>query len=468
MTARGNLRALVVDDEPQVRALTVRALSSEGFSCDAAVDGRDAEQRLTQQDYDVVVTDLRMPNVHGHKLAVEILKHSDSPLVFVLTAVAEPKLAQDLFERGIEDIFLKPVTYSHMATKIRVVAERRKRALETVTAQPSGAESAGGSRNEVKRQIVEATSTLRSQLGAVTESFKATISDLERQQKALEDGFLGSVRMLSNLINQVTQYGGSHAARVENLSTKLGEAAGLDHNQLRELRIAALLHDIGQFGMPDAIRNKPPSRLSPDESSVYRNYPIIGGALLSEVPGADNIVELIETHAENYDGSGFPYGLKGTEVPLGARIIRLADGCDNFMMHHRDENDPWANTRRHVKSNEGVLYDPVLAGYALKYLKEMEAEADDEEVEEVAARDLAIGQVLAQHVHDDDGRFLARKGAVLTASMLPRIQRLAISQTVRVFRPPKEVNEDGGDENPEEGEQAQEKYGVPESPSGTP
>lgn len=117
-------RALVVDDEAAVRNLTIRALQREGFSCDAAPDGLEAKQWLDSHRYDVVVTDLRMPNRHGHALASELLALKDRPVVVILTGVLEPKLARDLTLRGADWIQFKPVDYLRFAAEVRVLAQR--------------------------------------------------------------------------------------------------------------------------------------------------------------------------------------------------------------------------------------------------------------------------------------------------------------------------------------------------------
>jgi HD-like signal output (HDOD) protein/CheY-like chemotaxis protein len=123
-------RALVVDDEALVRNLTIRALHAEGFSCDAARDGVEAQEMLDSNDYEVVVTDLRMPNRHGHSLAVELLASDDHPIVVVLTGLMEPKLAKDLIKRGAESVEFKPVNYDLFAAKLKALAERRATQLD--------------------------------------------------------------------------------------------------------------------------------------------------------------------------------------------------------------------------------------------------------------------------------------------------------------------------------------------------
>jgi DNA-binding response OmpR family regulator len=125
MVSGATYRILVVDDEGAVRELTIRALGRSGYVCDPAINGEQALKMLQMNQYDAVITDLRMPNVHGHALAVELLKRDDRPLVIVLTGILEPKLAKDLLARGVDDVFFKPVDHHLLAVKLAALLEQR-------------------------------------------------------------------------------------------------------------------------------------------------------------------------------------------------------------------------------------------------------------------------------------------------------------------------------------------------------
>src|SRR5262245_46769892 len=120
-------RALVVDDDPAIRNLTVQALSAKGISCHVAANGLEADAQLEIQTYDVVVTDLRMPQRHGHALAVDLVSRpSGRPAIVVLTGVAEPRLAEDLLVRGVDAIEFKPVDFRLFAAKVWAIIERHR------------------------------------------------------------------------------------------------------------------------------------------------------------------------------------------------------------------------------------------------------------------------------------------------------------------------------------------------------
>src|SRR5580704_2281773 len=116
-------RALVVDDEPQMRALVGRALVNEQIVCDFAEDGAAARKKLDETPYDIVVTDLRMPNVNGHVLCQSLLGRADRPLLIAMTGVVDPRLGRDLRARGIDAIFEKPLDFLVFGKQIRAMID---------------------------------------------------------------------------------------------------------------------------------------------------------------------------------------------------------------------------------------------------------------------------------------------------------------------------------------------------------
>lgn len=427
MAHKREYRVLVVDDDQDVRTLVARALERKGMGirCDVARDGIAAQNMVSVKRYDAVITDLRMPRQHGHKLIVDILKDASPPLVIVMTAVLEPKITADLLGRGVVDVVQKPLAYDVLAVKVKAFLDRYAGAGDSLQK---------GAAISVASQLEPTASALKAQLTDVESSFQETIINLERQKNELEEGLLDSVRVLGNLIGHHKESKGSHACRVEKMAEWIGESCGLKREQLRHVKIASLLHDVGTFGMSDDVHRKPPQTLNEEERRAFQKYPILGAVLLSEIRGAGDVVELVEAHAENFDGSGFPASRQGPDIPLEARIIRIADGYDTFLLYAPGQG-ALDEVREHLISQKGKAYDPALVKHALAYVTEASHAASGEETVILAAEDLEVGMNLAEDVRDEEGRFLAREGAQLTATMLPRLQKLLRSQKVKVVRP---------------------------------
>lgn len=409
---------LVIDDEETMRDLTRRSLEAHGFRCEVAADGVAGENLLRRTRFDAIVVDLRMPRKHGHQLITEVLQQPTHPVVVVLTGILEPKIVQDLLVRGVADVMLKPCNYDLLSAKLTTYLLHR--------------ETAGGTQpRAVSAQIDTTTQSLKAQLEEVSRSFQDTIEQLTHQKDALEEDLVRSVGVLESLMSLGEHKGESHACRVEQLARAVGEAAGLTRIELKFVRVAALLHEIGQFGMPDPIRNSPPDQLAPSMLEVYQRYPEIGAALISEIPGLHDVVTLIESHTENYDGTGFPKRRRGKDILLGARVLRIADGVDCVL---QSANGDDRVIREHLMDQRGRAYDPDLVPHALAYANGLQR-SSDAKIEAVAVDALEPGMALAEALYDERGQFLARSGATITPPMLELLTRLVPGRTIRVRRP---------------------------------
>jgi response regulator RpfG family c-di-GMP phosphodiesterase len=423
---------LVVDDEDVMRDLTRRALDQHGFRCVVAQDGIAAENLLRRRRFDAIIVDLRMPRKHGHQLITEVLQDRLHPLVIVLTGVCEGRLVQDLLSRGVADVVLKPCNYDLLAAKLHAYLARGP--------VPAATQSSAGA-VPISVQIDSTTHSLKTQLEHVSNSFQATIRELTAQKEVLEEELVRSVRVLESLMSLGANQGESHASRVEQFSLAIGEAAGMGRMDLQHVRVAALLHEIGQFGMPDAIRKSSPEELDAAQFEVYRRYPEIGAALISEIPGLAAVVDLIESHAENYDGSGFPKRRKGEAIPLGARILRLADGVDPLLQSCVAQ-DGYDAVQQYLRDQRGLAYDPELVPHAIQHVAALSRNELGDDVELIATASLRPGMALAEALYDDRGQFLARSGAVVTPAMVDLIRRLVPGCKIRVRAHPPATNPD--------------------------
>lgn len=417
--------ALIVDDEEGVRILLQRVLAHAGISADTAGNGVAASRALEQKRYDALISDLRMPNKHGHQLISEILEAPFPPLVFVITGIPEPRLALDLFQRGVQSIDYKPLHYEAFAAKVRGMLLRS----ESLAAQPAASTAIAAPVDKASH----AARVLHGELASVTAAFEDAVRKLKEQQASLEEGFLGSLRMLTGLVSQIGNATSIHANRVERMAAYMGEQAGLDTQALRNLKMAALLHEIGQFSMPDSIRREAPWNLAADLRAHYEMYPAIGATLLSEIRGTEEIVQLVESHTENFDGSGFPRRLAGEQIPLGARILRIADAYDTYRMFLNTSQESDEPRQRLAEDHRKGHFDPALFKHALAYIATLLAEQDGRQTREVSADQLRPGMELAERVYDADGRYLARQGAILTPQLIEHLRRLVGTQRIHVI-----------------------------------
>lgn len=426
-------RILVADDSEDIRELLNRVFTRQGHKCDVARNGVAAKNLMGMYKYDALITDLAMPQMHGHQLIQEVLAGDNPPVIIVITGVAEPRLIADIISRGVDDIMIKPLSPVLFAAKVIALIDRRKNSAAPTLGETDRSPEA------LAQQIQGARQSLEQQLSQMTRTFQTTISQLEQQQNDLEAGLVGSARLFSSLLGKLGGTGSSHAGRVETIAVKLGAMLALPAAEKRNLELAALLHDIGQFGMPDDFKSLPPWSLTLEQREEYEMYPGLGAALLGEVPGMQDVAAIIAAHAENYDGTGFPKKLKGADIPLASRIIRIADGCDLLYMQRKAER-PIEDLRDHLNQEAGRLYDPSLAKLILPILTDL-YRVLSAHAEMHPAYAVPDGYILAEDVFDKHGHFLARNGGVITPQLREHLMGILGDMPVHV-RPPSEPKDE--------------------------
>lgn len=422
------IKILVVDDESLVVEYFLHALSERGYDCKSAKDGVEGIGLVSKEQFDVIITDLRMPNMHGHRFITEVLDRPFPPLLIVVTAVSDDRIEKDLYLRGVVEVATKPVNIEVLEPKIKSLLNLKRKGDSLILNESAMVQTS--------KEISRVTSELQAQFQVITSNFEKTIEQLKEQEKNLEDRYLGSMRMLANLMEQAGVHQGSHVARVEHSAEVLGLSCGIEGADLHSLKAAALLHEIGTFGLPDRLRNQAPWDLSPDDRTVYERYPIIGATLLSQVPGFESIMEIVEFHAENYDGTGFPEGKVGSNIPLGSRIIHLADSLDTFLMFTGDDKPDFTKARQFLLDGKGSLFDPRLVLLAGEMIERLVPEPGLEDMVQIDLfpSDLYAGMILAEDLYDSTGVFLGRKGIRITEPMLPRLRKAAGTKKIKIYK----------------------------------
>jgi putative nucleotidyltransferase with HDIG domain len=165
------------------------------------------------------------------------------------------------------------------------------------------------------------------ELDQLAATFNELIAARAAAEAEAEATYLGAVRALTASLDARDPYTAGHSERVSTLSVAIGEQMGLDADTIEVLRLGALLHDVGKIGVPDEVLRKR-GRLTPAEFDVVKTHPTAGARILRSIPFLARHIPIVELHHERPDGHGYPYGLKGDAIPLGARIVHVADAFD--------------------------------------------------------------------------------------------------------------------------------------------
>jgi response regulator RpfG family c-di-GMP phosphodiesterase len=296
---------LIVDDEPSISALLIEGLTPKGFECRAAASGDEATKLLERERFDALICDLRMPGVSGLSLLETARTRYPWMSFLIATGVENVRLGVDAMKQGADDYILKPF-------RLETVAVAVKRALEKKRLEPE----LKAYRERLEDMVQERTEQLQTALKSV----QRTYDEIERSS----DETLKALREALALKHQRTH---SHPEGVAHYSLEIAKAMGCVQEELTQLLRGAYLHDIGKIGIPDAILSKR-GELTPEEFAVMQTHSRIGYEQVSHIPFLTPAAEIVLAHHERFDGTGYPRGLKGNDIPLGARIVAVANAFD--------------------------------------------------------------------------------------------------------------------------------------------
>lgn len=193
---------------------------------------------------------------------------------------------------------------------------------------------------------------------------------IKRRQDERERTFRGTLQALGLALDARDSETGGHSTRVADLAIAVGREMGLSRSELDRLEKAALLHDVGKIGVPDAILRKP-SSLTEDEWAEMRRHPAIGKNIIKGIPFLEDVAEIVYSHHEQFDGSGYPRGLKGNEIPLGARIFSVVDAYDAMTSDrpYRKAGSPVAAVQE-IITHSGSQFDSEVVDVFLRVLEQ--------------------------------------------------------------------------------------------------
>ena len=274
-------------------------LTAAGYQCRKAASGVEALSILTNgEEFSLILSDLMMRDLDGIGLLEQTkVKYPEMPVIMV-TAVHDVSVALGAIRNGAYDYLLKPFEREQLLASVRRAIETRRLRMENRAYQMN----------------------LESLVSARTEQLRQTMADLERSY----DITLEALGDALDLKDSETE---GHSKRVTAFTIAIARAMGLTAERIRVIARGAFLHDIGKMAIPDAILRKS-GPLSEEERSIMREHCFRGYQMLRKIPFLSEASEIVYTHQERYDGSGYPRGLRGNEIPLGARIFAVADTLD--------------------------------------------------------------------------------------------------------------------------------------------
>jgi len=299
-------RILVVDDEEAIREIVCSMLTNAGYVCQQAASGLEALAVLESSDpFELMLSDLMMADLDGIGLLERSKeKFPDVPVIMV-TAVHDISVALAALRNGAYDYLLKPFEREQLLATVSRALENRRLKMENRNYQMN----------------------LESLVQARTEQLKGANGKLQAAMNDLERSYDITLAALGDALDLKDAETEGHSKRVTAFTMAIAKEMGLPRDQILVIARGAFLHDIGKMAIPDAILRKP-GALNPEEIVIMREHCYRGYQMLRKIPFLGEAAEIVYSHQERYDGTGYPRGLKGEEIPLGARIFSVADTLD--------------------------------------------------------------------------------------------------------------------------------------------
>src|SRR5882762_10188624 len=292
-------RILVVDDEEPIREIVSSMLSFANYQCRQAASGLEALALLDSgEEFELMLSDLMMADLDGIGLLERTKERYPDMQVVMVTAVHDISVALAAIRNGAYDYLLKPFEREQLLATVRRALENRRLKLENRAYQTN-----------LESLVAQRTQQLRNALTDLERSYDITL-------EALGDAL--------DLKDAETE---GHSRRVTAFTIAIARRMGLPKDDIRVIARGAFLHDIGKMAIPDAILRKP-GALTEAETEIMREHCFRGYQMLKKIPFLSEASEIVYAHQERYDGTGYPRGLSGQNIPMGARIFSVADTLD--------------------------------------------------------------------------------------------------------------------------------------------
>jgi len=351
---------LIVDDEIGPRE-SLRMILKPNYNVYAVENGFAAIQMIQQTKMDVLTLDLKMPGMSGIDALKEIRVIDPDVMIIIITGYGTLKSAIEAIRYGVFDYIPKPFNVPEILSIIDKSIQRRKLNLKVK-------EVLGNCSNPQlpKEPAPDSAIPLQNEINGITD-FKWDDTNFSNNQNCLE-----FAKVLAYTLEEKDPYTSGHSERVCYYSDFISKRLSFSPKERNELQIASFLHDIGKIGISNRFINKKGS-LSPTDWAMIKQHTKKSIELLIPLNLPRTILTYIQHHHERYDGTGYPDGLSGEQIPLGARIIAISDSYDS-MTSDRPYRRPLSNgeAKNELVKNAGKQFDPKLVSVFLDVLREME------------------------------------------------------------------------------------------------
>lgn len=343
-----NKKILIVDDDEQIRHVFARLLEVNGYVCALAADAAEARHCLRREQFGLVLTDIKMPGESGLDLARHVLAEHPETAVIMITGGDDPEVARAALEIGAFGYITKPLEQNDVLFNVSSALQRRRLEMESRIY-----------RANLEHAVQARTAELREREARLKQA-------VNRLSRTIE----GIIQAMALTVETRDPYTAGHQKRVADLAQAVARKMGLSEEQVRGVRMAGVIHDLGKLSIPAEILSKP-GQLSQMEFNIIKTHCQVGYDILKNIDFPWPVAEIVLQHHERLNGSGYPQGLSGEKILLEARIMGVADVVE-AMASHRPYRPALGIDKalEEISKNKGRLYDPRVVEACLRLFME--------------------------------------------------------------------------------------------------
>lgn len=460
MSVKYKHRLLLVDDEESITKALYRIFRREGYEIQTASSGQEGLEVIKEdkKPFSLIISDQRMPGMTGTQFLEKAKKILPNAMRILLTGYSDMDAIVDAINRGeIHRYLTKPWNDDDLLIQIRHALKQYELIMENkrllVLTRKQNIEL-----NELNKRLEQ---KVEERSREIIEKNKK----LARVNKELESNFYNTVRAFASLVEMHHPSLAGHGRRVSILSREIAQLLELPENEVTHIEIAALLHDIGKLGFPQKLLEYQVDKWSPQDKELFRKHPELGQETVQFINKLDHVGILIRCHHEQYDGHGYPDQLSEEEIPLGSRIIAVADAYDRIVNlnveidksikeiqeeinkyrdHLTDDEVLEKAAILHLKHYSFTQYDPDIIKVFLRLLKTKGGLYKGEK--ELSIEHLKEGMILSRPLYSSSGRFLLPPDTTLTESYISKLNALhlrdPINDIIYVLRQGRQMSND--------------------------
>ena len=431
-------KLLFVDDEQNILSSLKRVFRSQGYEILTATSGAEGLALMEQQPVDLVISDMRMPQMDGAQFLAAVAERWPETVRMLLTGYADLNSTVDAINKGrIYGYFSKPWEDNEIRLTVQHAIERKfleqeRRRLQELTRKQNA-------------ELQELNATLEKRVQARTEELEQTNMFLELAYKQLKESYYDAIPIFANLVQLREGPAGGHSKRVAELAKEVAEELQFDEDDVRHVYFAGLLHDIGKMGLPDELLKMPYFRMNPEQRKLMERHPNIGAAVLMGLEPLQKTALFIRQHHEAFDGKGYPNGLIGNEIAPGSRVLMACNDYDGLRHGTLLGDDLSLADAMDYMRERGARYDGEVLEALFTVLRRREAGREKVREHRLEPAALRPGMRLSRDLLSGDEVLLLSREHILHEKLIDKIQAFArdfrIPLIIHVYAEEGEIDE---------------------------